>query len=76
MESQRLQKAFDSIWRQIDGFFESAKKYALLRGYSEEKLGKRELVTNGEWLEGLGFVEFLSTVGRHVRVSQMLARER
>ncbi|KAH8149268.1 uncharacterized protein LAJ45_06808 [Morchella importuna] len=75
VESQRLQKAFDSIWRQIDGFFESAKKHALLRGYSEEKLGKRELVTNGEWLEGLGFVEFLSTVGRHVRVSQMLARE-
>lgn len=76
IESRRLQNSFDSLWRQIDRFFETGTKYALERGYSEEKVGKRELVTNGEWLDKLGFVEFLNIVGKHVRVSQMLARER
>lgn len=76
MESRHLQNSFDSLWQQIEKFFETGQTYALERGYTTEQLGKRELVTNAEWLDKLGFIEFLSTVGRHVRVSQMLARER
>lgn len=76
MESLRLQNSFESLWRQIERFFETGREYALERGYRAEQLGRRELVTNAEWLDKLGFVEFLATVGRHVRVSQMLARER
>lgn len=76
IESRQLQSSFDSLWLQIEKFFETGQAYALERGYTAGQLGKRELVTNAEWLDKLGFVEFLSTVGRHVRVTQMLARER
>ena len=59
----------------MDRFFEKGKSYAISRGYDETKFGRRELMTNGEWLDGLGLVEFLSVIGRHVRVGQMLARD-
>ncbi|KAA8913019.1 putative tyrosyl-tRNA synthetase mitochondrial precursor [Sphaerosporella brunnea] len=75
IEALRLRNQFSSLWTQIDKFFSSGTSYAISRGYNPENFGKRELVTNGDWLEGLGLVEFLSTVGRHVRVGQMLARE-
>ncbi|KAL7270516.1 tyrosyl-tRNA synthetase [Rhizina undulata] len=75
IEARRLKNSFDSLWKQIDGFFESGEKYAVARGYAKGGFGRRELVTNGEWLGDLGLVEFLNVVGRHVRVSQMLARD-
>jgi tyrosyl-tRNA synthetase len=71
----RLRSSFESLWTQIERFFESGSAYATSRGYLPEGFGKRELVTNAEWLDSLGLVEFLGTVGRHVRVGQMLARE-
>ncbi|KAI5803811.1 putative tyrosyl-tRNA synthetase mitochondrial precursor, partial [Geopyxis carbonaria] len=73
--SGHLKNSFDSLWSQMDKFFQSGKTYALSRGYSEENVGTNELVTNSDWLDGMGLIEFLATVGRHVRVSQMLSRE-
>jgi len=75
IESKRLEGQFDKLWAQIGRFFESGRRYAIARGYDESKFGEKELLTNGEWLDKLGLVEFLATVGRHVRVGQMLARE-
>lgn len=60
----------------MNKFFQFGKIYALSRGYLEENLGANELVTNSDWLDGMSLIEFLATVGRHVRVSQMLSRER
>jgi tyrosyl-tRNA synthetase len=76
IESERLRNSFESLWAQVGRFFESGRAYAISRGYDDAKFGMRELVTNGEWLGKIGIVEFLSTIGRHVRVGQMLARER
>lgn len=76
MEAERLNNQFESLWVQLGKFFESGRSYALSKGYDESKFGTKELITNGEWLENIGMVEFLSTIGRHVRVGQMLARER
>jgi hypothetical protein len=70
-----LRNSFESLWAQIEKFFQRGSEYAVSRGYQSEGFGKRELVANEEWLGSLGLVEFLSTVGRHVRVGQMLARE-
>ena len=64
-----------SIWTQVDRFFSQGEEYALARGYQKSQFGSRALRTNGEWLDGLGLIEFLSTVGRVVRVPQMLARQ-
>jgi tyrosyl-tRNA synthetase len=74
--SEWVRNSFESLQVQLNRFFEGGRSYALSRGYDGAKFGKRELVTNSEWLEGIGLVEFLGTVGRHVRVGQMLARER
>ena len=52
------------------------RQYAISKGYNEANFGKRELKTNAEWLDRLGLVEFLVTVGRHIRVTSMLARDR
>lgn len=75
IEAERIRHQFESLWAQIGRFFERGQSYAISRGYDQAKMGTTELVTNGEWLDGLGMVEFLSTIGRHVRVGQMLARE-
>jgi len=75
MEAERLRHQFGSIWAQVGQFFERGRSYAISRGYDPAKMGTRKLMTNGEWLDKLGVVEFLSTVGKHVRVGQMLARE-
>ncbi|KAF8540992.1 tyrosine-tRNA ligase [Trichophaea hybrida] len=75
IESERLRNSFESLWAQVGRFFESGRVYAISRGYDDAKFGTRELVTNGEWLDKIRMVEFLSTIGKHVRVGQMLARE-
>lgn len=66
---------FMLIWTQVDQFFSRGEEYALARGYQKSQLGSRALRTNGEWLDRLGLVEFLRTVGRVVRIPQMLARQ-
>ncbi|KAG0635566.1 hypothetical protein HOY80DRAFT_1056943 [Tuber brumale] len=72
---RKLDQSFDSLWAQIEKFFEKGREYAVSKGYNEANFGKRELKTNAEWLDGLGLVEFLTTVGRHMRVGSMLARD-
>ncbi|KAF8475803.1 hypothetical protein BDZ91DRAFT_710352 [Kalaharituber pfeilii] len=73
--SETITSNFDRIWAQVSLFFDRAEAYALARGYDKKNFGRRELRTNAEWLEGLGLIEFLSGVGRHIRVQQMLARQ-
>ncbi|CCX30054.1 hypothetical protein FPQ18DRAFT_356855 [Pyronema domesticum] len=75
IEAARLKHSFDSLWAQVDKFFVRGQEYAISRGYDKSKFGSRELLSNGEWLDNLGLVEFLATIGRNVRVGQMLARE-
>ncbi|CUS15708.1 unnamed protein product [Tuber aestivum] len=73
--SRRLGEWFDSLWAQIEKFFERGREYAVSKGYREANFGKMEMKTNAEWLDGLGLVEFLAAVGPHIRVNNMLARD-
>lgn len=76
IESAALQSSSRSLRLQLTQFFDRAAKYAVSRGYDQSKFGTTHVLTNGDWLSNLQLVDFLSTIGRHVRVSQMLARER
>ena len=76
MMATKLQVQFESIWKQLERFYDNGRAYAVARGYDTQNLGKREIVTNSDWLDGVGLVDFLNTVGRHVRVGQLLARDR
>ncbi|KAF8428784.1 hypothetical protein EV426DRAFT_558039 [Tirmania nivea] len=64
-----------SLISQLTTFFTRAESYAISRGYSKSSFGTHILRTNGEWLDNLNLVEFLSGVGRVVRVNQMLSRQ-
>lgn len=75
MVAERLREQFAALWKQLERFYTTAQEYAIARGYKKEDLGKVEIVTNSDWLEGLGLIEFLGKVGRHVRVGPMLARD-
>lgn len=64
-----------SLISQLTTFFTRAESYAVSRGYNPSSFGTHILRTNGEWLDNLSLVEFLSSVGRVVRVNQMLSRQ-
>lgn len=73
---ERLERQFQAIWKQVEGFYIKGAEYAESRGWGRrEERGKYELVTNSTWLEPLTFLDFLRDVGRHVRVAQMMARD-
>jgi len=67
----------ESITRQVHHFFEHGEKYVRKRqspsDFSTTKPPK--VVNNLEWLGGMGFLEFLRTVGKHAKVNVMLTRD-
>lgn len=66
-----------AITAQIATFFSRAEAYAASRGAEPaETVQPALLANNAEWLGQTSLVDFLSSVGRHARVSAMLARER
>jgi len=51
-------------------------KQAIAAQYSQVLAGQPfELVDNYEWFQGMGYLDFLRTVGKHVPMRQMLARD-
>ncbi len=51
-------------------------KASISRQYSQILSGKSfELVDNYDWFKGIGYLEFLRDVGKHVPMRQMLGRE-
>lgn len=75
VRSQNVQ----NIQQQIQAFLQGGIEYAKLRNIDFEKLGVRtgeiSSVNNAEWWKSVGFLDFLATYGKHIRVSQMLARD-
>jgi tyrosyl-tRNA synthetase len=51
-------------------------KQAIAAQYSQVLAGQPfELVDNYDWFQGMGYLDFLRTVGKHVPMRQMLARD-
>ncbi|ORZ35698.1 tyrosyl-tRNA synthetase [Catenaria anguillulae PL171] len=64
------------ITTQVHRFFENGVQYATRRGYTPSAhAGKVDVVNNKHWTSKLSLIDFLDQVGRHARVSAMLARD-
>jgi len=62
LSPEALAANVDGVERQIRGILESA--------------GQRvHVVNNAEWMRGVGYLEFLRDVGKHVPLSQMLGKD-
>ncbi|BFZ63055.1 tyrosyl-tRNA synthetase [Saitoella coloradoensis] len=75
MEKQAQLDNVEKIKKQFEDIFRNGREYAIARGYSADNIGKHEVVDNADWTTGVTLLDFLGTVGRNVRVGQMLARD-
>ncbi|PRT53223.1 Tyrosine--tRNA ligase, mitochondrial [Wickerhamiella sorbophila] len=73
MENAKRERNVGKIHAQMTKFLETGAKIAQKYGYS--KPGSVEPVNNYSWWKDVSMLGFLSTYGRHIRVSQMLGRE-
>lgn len=66
---------FEAMLKQVKGLWGSVGLSAQRHGAQEKELGGFQVVDNAQWLEGLGVLEFLRTLGNGMRVGTMLGRE-
>lgn len=62
------------IEKQMATFFSRGIEYAKLRNFPVQP-ASNEVLNNFTWWKDIGMLEFLAKYGRHIRVSQMLARD-
>lgn len=60
----------------VKNFFVRGERYAKAKGWIEDQFGWRDIMNNTEWLDTVTVKEFFSLVGSHVRLGQLLARDR
>lgn len=79
MDSAVRESNVETIQNQIQAFLKNGIEYAKLRNIevaqNEENLGTITSVNNADWWKSIKLLDFLATYGRHIRVSQMLARD-
>lgn len=75
MEEQIRESNAKLIRLQMVTFLENGVKYAESRNIDVSKAGKITGLNNFSWWKDVGFLPFLAKYGKHIRVSQMLARE-
>lgn len=63
------------IQHQIQQFLVNGKEYARSRNFPVSDSGAIASVNNASWWENVGFLDFLSSYGRHIRIGSMLARD-
>ncbi|KAK3110721.1 tyrosyl-tRNA synthetase [Teratosphaeriaceae sp. CCFEE 6253] len=60
---------------QVGRLWGNAEVYGGRHGFGEEGRGRREVLDNAAWLDRLGVLDFLQTMGSGMRVGAMLGRE-
>lgn len=73
LENDIIDNNLASISSQIERIFKNHREYL----YDENKNGPLldlKIVNNAEWYNDINFVEFISSIGRHFRMGQMLSR--
>ena len=73
MQSEVRESNIRSIHKQMIQFLERGWKMAQKYGYAEQ--GTIVPTNNADWWKTVNMLGFLGTYGRHIRVSQMIARE-
>lgn len=65
LNEETLQKNIAGIRRQLEKYLD----------FDQSKANAAELVNNYDWFKGLGFIEFLRDVGKHITVNYMMAKD-
>ncbi|PWZ02060.1 Nucleotidylyl transferase, partial [Testicularia cyperi] len=74
LDPKTLQHNVDGITRQLHSFF--GNNPPTETEPQPPRLGMRAILLNNlDWMKGVSLLEFLGTVGRHARLTHMLARE-
>ncbi|PWN35288.1 tyrosyl-tRNA synthetase [Meira miltonrushii] len=76
---EALNHNVNRITQQVQQFFQKAREYGNthhLKDLSDKSLEDRiSVVNNATWYEGVGILDFLREVGKHARITSMLARD-
>lgn len=70
-----MQANFEAMYAQVGALWENVVRYGRRHSLDKHGLGKRELLNNADWLEGLGMLRFLKTMGNGMRLGAMLSRD-
>lgn len=75
MELDVISYNVKSIEKQIQGIFENHKQLLYDKGLQpKEPMMEPIIVNNADWYSSFNFVEFVSQIGRHFRMGNMLSR--
>lgn len=75
LEESKREDNVAKIQQQMVTFFQNGIKYAQSRQIETLNVGQVSSANNASWWKSITFLDFLSTYGTHIRVSQMLARD-
>jgi len=65
LDEPTLQKNIAGVQKQLEKYLD----------FNPEKSNAAEIVNNYDWFKGLGFIEFLRDVGKHITVNYMMSKD-
>lgn len=65
----------EAMFHQTGRLWENVVRYGKRHGYQEDGMGRRDLLDNATWLDGLNILDFLKTLGNGMRLGTMLGRD-
>ncbi len=65
LDEKELKKNQDAIYKQLSQFLD----------FDSSEKNSADIVNNYDWMKGVGFLEFLRDVGKHLTVSYMMAKD-
>ena len=65
LNEETLQKNVSGVRKQLEKYLD----------FSPERVNAAEIVNNYDWFKGLGFIDFLRDVGKHITVNYMMSKD-
>lgn len=65
LDEATLQKNINGVRRQLEKYLD----------FNESRTNAAEIVNNYDWFKGLGFIDFLRDVGKHITVNYMMSKD-
>ncbi len=65
LDEETLQKNINGVRRQLEKYLD----------FSSDRTNAAEIVNNYDWFKGLGFIDFLRDVGKHITVNYMMSKD-
>ena len=65
LDEATLQKNINGVRSQLEKYLD----------FSETRTNSAEIVNNYDWFKGLGFIDFLRDVGKHITVNYMMSKD-